>query len=223
MSDNKIISPEFDLLASAANFIKSEFKKDESVWAQSPFEWVLTLPSASKGKLGKRLVYQWCAIKGLSIDSCPDSQADMMINGHRVEIKFSTLWEVNIYKFQQIRDQNYEYAVCLGISPFEALLGNQQKGFEAICYWAYGTAHRLGGARNSLVCSKPSIAAQLDFAVWRNARRSLQGIEKSQQQKIANCPRKFGQFVFLVMKLHECAVATIRGLADLMRWERPTE
>jgi hypothetical protein len=120
MSDNKIISPEFDLLASAANFIKSEFKKDESVWAQSPFEWVLTLPSASKGKLGKRLVYQWCAIKGLSIDSCPDSQADMMINGHRVEIKFSTLWEVNIYKFQQIRDQNYEYAVCLGISPFEA-------------------------------------------------------------------------------------------------------
>src|SRR5512139_991993 len=28
---------------------------------------------------------------------------------------------------------------------------------------------------------------------------------------------------YLVMKLHECAVATIRGLADLMRWERPTE
>ena len=68
----------------------------------------------------KRLVYQWCALKGLSIDSSPDSQADMLINGHRVEIKFSTLWEANIYKFQQIRDQNYEYAVCLGISPFEA-------------------------------------------------------------------------------------------------------
>jgi len=116
----KTISPEFELLASAANFIKPEFKKDESIWAQSPFEWILTLPSASKGKLGKRLVYQWCAIKGLSIGSSPDSQADMMINGHRVEIKFSTLWETNIYKFQQLRDQNYEYAVCLGISPLEA-------------------------------------------------------------------------------------------------------
>jgi len=113
-------TPEFNLLASAAKFIKPEFEKNSSPWAASPFEWILALPSASKGKLGKRLVYQWCALKGLSIDSSPDSQADMMINGHRVEIKFSTLWEANIYKFQQIRDQNYEYAVCLGISPFEA-------------------------------------------------------------------------------------------------------
>ena len=37
-----------------------------------------------------------------------------------MEIKFSTLWKKGIYRFQQIRDQNYEYAVCLGISPQEA-------------------------------------------------------------------------------------------------------
>ena len=116
----KIVSPEFELLATAANFIKPEFKKVDSIWTGSQFEWVLTLPSASKGKLGKRLIYQWCAVKGLSIDSSPDSQADMLINGHRVEIKFSTLWETGLYKFQQVRDQNYEYAVCLGISPFDA-------------------------------------------------------------------------------------------------------
>lgn len=113
-------TPEFELLASAADFIRTEFEKENSPWTGSRFEWVITLPSASKGKLGKRLVYQWCAVKGLSIDSSPDSQADMLVNGHRVEIKFSTLWEANIYKFQQIRDQNYEYAICLGISPFEA-------------------------------------------------------------------------------------------------------
>lgn len=113
-------SVDFDLLGYAASYIRPEFEKKSSAWEGSPFEWVLRLPSGSKGKLGKRLVYQWCALKGLSIDSSPDSQADMMINGHRVEVKFSTLWEANIYKFQQIRDQNYEYAVCLGISPFEA-------------------------------------------------------------------------------------------------------
>lgn len=114
------VSDEFNLLAYAASYIKPEFEKDSSTWQGSPFEWALRLPSASKGKLGKRLVYQWCAVKGLSIDSSPDSQADMLINGHRVEIKFSTLWEAGIYKFQQVRDQNYEYAVCLGISPFDA-------------------------------------------------------------------------------------------------------
>jgi hypothetical protein len=111
---------EFELLATAANFIREEFEKNTKAWAGSPFEWVLTLPSASKGRLGKRLVYQWCALKGLSIDSSPDSEADMLINNHRVEIKFSTLWEAGIYKFQQIRDQDYEYSVCLGISPFDA-------------------------------------------------------------------------------------------------------
>jgi hypothetical protein len=116
----KATTPEFDLLASAANFIRPEFEKDKSPWAGSQFEWVLRLPSASKGKLGKRLVNQWCALKGLSINNSPDSQADMLISGRRVEIKFSTLWGTNIYKFQQIRDQDYEYAVCLGISPFEA-------------------------------------------------------------------------------------------------------
>jgi hypothetical protein len=111
---------EFDLLASAANFIKKEFEQDRSEWNGSPFEWVLKLPSGSKGKLGKRLVYQWCAVKGLSIENSPDSEADMQVNGHRVEIKFSTLWKGGIYTFQQIRDQNYEYAVCLGISPKQA-------------------------------------------------------------------------------------------------------
>jgi len=119
MSTNNI-NPEFELLSTAANYIKSEFEKDTSIWQGSPFEWALRLPSGSKGKLGKRLVYQWCAIKGLSIDSSPDSESDMLINGHRVEIKFSTLWENGTYNFQQIRDQNYEYAVCLGVSPFEA-------------------------------------------------------------------------------------------------------
>jgi hypothetical protein len=114
------LQSDFNLLASAANFIKHEFERDHAAWDGSPFEWVLNLPSGSKGKLGKRLVYQWCAIKGLSIGTSPDSEADMLINNHRVEIKFSTLWQEGIYNFQQIREQNYEYAICLGISPFEA-------------------------------------------------------------------------------------------------------
>jgi hypothetical protein len=111
---------EFELFAAAANVIRPEFFRDNSLWVGSPFEWILYLPSGSKGAIGKRLIYQWCALKGLSVDRSPDSEADMTINGHRVEIKFSTLWRDQTYVFQQLRDQNYEYCVCLGISPFEA-------------------------------------------------------------------------------------------------------
>ena len=113
-------SPEFNLLATAAKFIEKEYKQINDEWRGSPFEWILCLPTGSKGSLGKRLIKQWCALKELSVDRSPDSDADMLINGHRVEIKFSTLWKAGIYKFQQIRDQNYEYSIFLGVSPFEA-------------------------------------------------------------------------------------------------------
>ncbi|MCJ7434352.1 MAG: hypothetical protein MUO77_12765 [Anaerolineales bacterium] len=111
---------EFELLATAAKFIEKEYAKGNEAWQSSPFEWVLYLPTGSKGSLGKRLIKQWCALKELAVDRSPDSEADMLINGHRVEIKFSTLWKAKIYKFQQIRNQNYEYCILLGISPFEA-------------------------------------------------------------------------------------------------------
>jgi len=114
------VSPDFTLLATAANYIRGDFESNYSSWAGSQFEWVLKLPPGSKGKLGKHLVYQWCALKGLSVDRCLDKEADMLVNGHRVEIKFSTLWKAGFYKFQQIRDQDYEYSVCLGVSPNEA-------------------------------------------------------------------------------------------------------
>ncbi len=60
-------SPDFDLLASAANFLKNEFQTNNPAWKSSPFEWILHLPSASKGKLGQRLIFQWCALKGLPV------------------------------------------------------------------------------------------------------------------------------------------------------------
>ena len=112
--------PEFNLLAAAVEVIKPQFVRHTSIWTGSPFEWVVTLPPASKGRLGKQLVRQYFALKDLSIDTSPDPEADMLINGHRIEVKFSMLWENGVYTFQQIRDQNYEYAICLGISPFLA-------------------------------------------------------------------------------------------------------
>lgn len=113
-------TPEFELLATASLYLRKDFQEGYTDWDESPFEWILHLPAGSKGKLGKLLIYQWCALKGLAVDRCNDSEADMTINGHRIEVKFSTLWKNGIYKFQQIRDQNYEFCICLGISPFEA-------------------------------------------------------------------------------------------------------
>ena len=80
---------DFKLLATASSYIRSDFEEGHQEWENSPFEWILHLPAGSKGRLGKLLVYQWSALKGLAVDRCTDSEADMLINGHRVEVNFS--------------------------------------------------------------------------------------------------------------------------------------
>jgi hypothetical protein len=101
--------------------LQSEYvRPDVDPWLGSPFEWIMKTPSRTRGAVGEKLVAGWCAAKGATVTRSPDSEADRLINGHRVEIKFSTLWQSGGYKFQQIRDQNYAHLICLGISPFDA-------------------------------------------------------------------------------------------------------
>ncbi|PKO20737.1 MAG: hypothetical protein CVU38_18545 [Chloroflexi bacterium HGW-Chloroflexi-1] len=118
----QIKNPEVLLLASIASTLKGDHVREGAAdpWAGSPFAWIRTRPSRQVGKIGEQLVAGWCAAKDLDVVSSGDSQADRVIAGRRVEIKFSTLWESGVYKFQQIRDQDYDFAICLGISPFNA-------------------------------------------------------------------------------------------------------
>jgi len=118
----KIRDPEVLMLANFAGTLKREYVREgeDDPWAGSPFAWIRERPSRQVGKIGEQLVAGWCAAKGLDVTSSGDSEADRVIAGRRVEIKFSTLWKSGVYKFQQFRDQNYEFAVCLGISPFDA-------------------------------------------------------------------------------------------------------
>lgn len=119
---DKIKDPEVQLLAALASTLKADYVREgaHDPWAGSPFAWIRTCPSRQVGKIGEQLVAGWCAAKGLDVTATGDSEADRVIAGRRVEIKFSTLWKSGVYKFQQFRDQNYEFAICLGISPFDA-------------------------------------------------------------------------------------------------------
>lgn len=115
-------------LADIAAKIRGEYIREDNAWADSPFAWIRTCPSRQVGKIGERLVAGWCVSKGLEVIGCRDSEADLLIEGHRVEVKFSTLWESGVYVFQQIRNQDYEYIICLGVSPFDAHCWVMPKG-----------------------------------------------------------------------------------------------
>lgn len=114
-----ISDPDVQTLAHLATLMAPDYVPSDA-WAGSPFEWILNVPSRTKGAVGEKLVAGWAATKDFDVTKPPSSQADRVVNGHRIEIKFSTLWRTGGYKFQQIRDQNYDYCLCLGLSPFDA-------------------------------------------------------------------------------------------------------
>jgi len=117
-----IKDPDVRMLASIAETLRGDYvdREQEDLWAHSPFDWIRRTSSRRKGKIGEQLVAGWCAAKGFSVSASGDSEADRVIAGFRAEIKLSTLWANGGFKYQQIRDQGYEIAICLGIMPFDA-------------------------------------------------------------------------------------------------------
>lgn len=112
--------PEASLLAALSQQIEYEYMDENREWEGSPFAWIRTRPSRQVGAIGEKLVAGWLAARGFDVARSGDSDADRIVENCRVEIKFSTLWQNGCYKFQQIRDQHYDFAICIGISPFEA-------------------------------------------------------------------------------------------------------
>ena len=118
-----IADPEVALLATLAGTLQPDYvgEKETKMWANSPFYWIKSRPSRQIGSIGEALVAGWAASKGFDVQRPTNSDHDRRIAGLKVEIKFSTLWTDNeIFKFQQLRDQDYDYAFLLGVSPFDA-------------------------------------------------------------------------------------------------------
>lgn len=142
-----IITPGFQMLASTAASIQSEWEQTADLWKNSPFEWIVQLPARSKGKLARRLISSFFVSKGLIVDKEKNSSETIIIEKVRYAIKFSTLWTNHIYQFQQIKAGGPEKIICFGISPFSAhcwiidrndaiRYGNEQhRGANGAEYW----------------------------------------------------------------------------------------
>ena len=139
---------EVQLLAALAEGLRDEYRTEEDLsWSQSPFGWVKWQSSRRKGAIGEKLVAGWCAARDINVLRSPDAEADRVLEGLRTEIKFSTLWANQSYKFQQIRDQDYQLLVCLGVSPFSAHAWVFEKEFVVSNIGLVaGLSHQHGGA-----------------------------------------------------------------------------
>jgi hypothetical protein len=145
-TSTRIVDPDVRLLATMSAALLADYVDPESdPWGGSPFAWIRTRPSRQRGAIGEQLVAGLSAAKGFDVVRTGDSEADRVIDGWRVEIKFSTLWENGNYTFQQIRDQQYDLCLLLGLSPFAASCWVVPKAALIELPFKEGLSHQHGG------------------------------------------------------------------------------
>jgi len=105
------------MLAEHAADLQMIYPEGDIRWEGSPYQWIQTRPPRQKGAIGEALLARW--LDGLNLPVCKSrgSSSDRRVGKARIEIKLSFLWKTGLYRFMQIRDQDYDHLVCLGLSP----------------------------------------------------------------------------------------------------------
>ena len=142
---SRIADREVRILACYSEALQADTSDADEAWQGSPFAWIKKRPSRQVGAIGEKLVAGYLAAKGFDVVRSPDGEADRLVNGARAEIKLSTLWKNGSYKFQQLRDQNYEFVICLGLSPFDAHCWVLPKGVVLTQWDTGGITSQHGG------------------------------------------------------------------------------
>ena len=122
---------ELETLFYIATSLKSTYIGDENSdpWANSPFAWIKTRPSRQVGKIGEQLVAEWCRQKEFIVSKSGDSEADLVLNGHRIEIKFSTLWRSGVLLFSNCETKIMNMHFFLEYLLLRHMAGLSQKVF----------------------------------------------------------------------------------------------
>ena len=94
----------FDQLSNISELYRKSASGPSKAWSGSPFEWLLSVPSRSKGAYGEKFVAELFRARKFDVKKpLAGTDHDRVINGHRIEIKLSTSWAgTDAYTFQQI-------------------------------------------------------------------------------------------------------------------------
>ena len=148
---------DFQLLSASAKRFETDSDYDVARWAGTPFFWLMGLPIKTKGSYYERIFSDWCTAKGLKVEPAQGTEADRVVGGKRTEIKGAMLSKADTYVFNQIRDQNYEILLCMGMSPHDAHLWAIPK-HEAMYRWARGQIknQHAGGKDTGILTVDPT-------------------------------------------------------------------
>lgn len=113
---------QFELLGKISESFREVAPKPLTFGEENPFNWLLTMPSATIGAYGAKFASELFRMNGFNVlRPLGGSDHDRVFNGHRIEVKFCTRRrEDAVFWFEQIRDQEYDFVLCLGLSANDA-------------------------------------------------------------------------------------------------------
>jgi hypothetical protein len=93
--------------------------KTKCVYSDSVFLPLKSLSSRKKGKYFESIVKEWLTNLGMQVSKSKSSDHDCVVEGLKIEIKGSFLWEgTSGFKFQQIRTkQDYDIIFFVSVYP----------------------------------------------------------------------------------------------------------
>ena len=109
----------FDELSDHARSLSPDYTDEEAQesWEGSPFAWIRTLAPRTKGAIGLRLSETIISDAGVSASR---AGGRLMVGEHRIVTRFSMEWTAGGFKFEQLKDNNYDFVFCLGVRPTAA-------------------------------------------------------------------------------------------------------
>jgi len=88
-------------------------------WRGSRFAPLRSLKPIPKSNAGREMLAMWFAHHGVvaTVKKVAGNATLVLPDNRLAMVKVSTLWSEGLYRFQQIKDWDYEVALLLGISP----------------------------------------------------------------------------------------------------------
>ena len=97
-----------------AAYLEDDLSPEDAAWLGSPFNWIREHSSGTKGAIGRDL-----ASSILGEISSPVTRDGLVLEvaGKRIRVKFSMAWDLASFRFQQVRDEDFDFVFCLGLYP----------------------------------------------------------------------------------------------------------
>jgi hypothetical protein len=86
----------------------------EKLWNESHCGWIRAKASGAKGKIAVQIASRVMQAAGYKPHA---DEGGIKVNDRFLIVRSSFMWGKNCWKFQQIRDTNFHYLLCLGFHP----------------------------------------------------------------------------------------------------------